>query len=78
MIEKIIKILRDNVEELADEVIGPSTPLVEGGYIDSFDIINLISALERDFDVSISLKSLDLSDFEMPESIVSFIARIGV
>lgn len=73
MVERVIRILRSSIDDLAEEEIVATTPLIEGGYIDSFDIINLISLLERDFDLTISLKGLDLSDFETPEKIASFI-----
>ena len=75
MIEEVINVLRANVDELADEHLCSTTPLVEGGYIDSFDIISLISALEQVFAVTISLESLNLGDFETPEKIARFVER---
>ncbi len=77
MTSHVIQVLRDNIDELEDIELAPDTPLIEGGYIDSFDIINLISVLEREFSVDIPLEGLVLDDFETPERIDTLLEGIG-
>jgi len=77
MTTQIIALLNEHVEELKDEPLEPDTPLIEGGYIDSFDIIDLISALEQAFDIDIPLAGLELADFETPARIAAFVSDVA-
>lgn len=77
MTPRVIQVLQDNIDELENVQLAPDTPLIEGGYIDSFDIINLISVLEREFSVDIPLEGLELDDFETPERIGGLLDSIG-
>lgn len=76
MVEQIIQSLYDNIEELEGEVIEADTKLIVGGYINSFDIINLLGALEREFDIDIPLDNLNLDDFATPRSISAFMSKL--
>lgn len=64
MKEKIKEILRENIDELAEMEISDDLELITGGYIDSFDIINLISDFEEAFDLSIPLDNLEVAQFD--------------
>ena len=64
MKEKIKEILKENIEELADVEISDDLELITGGYIDSFDIINLISDFEEAFDIVIPLDNLEVAQFD--------------
>lgn len=73
MKDAIIKILKENVDDLADVDINSSTKLIDGGYVDSFDIINLLSVLEKKFDVSIPIDDLKLESFNSVDFICGLI-----
>ena len=64
--EKVIGILKDNIEELEGINVQKDTALITSGYVDSFDIINVISVLEEAFGI------------KLVESTTAFGTRIGV
>ena len=49
--------------------------LITGGYIDSFDIIGLISEFEDAFDISIPLEDLEVGQFDTVNSIENVIRK---
>lgn len=73
--EKVIGILKDNIEELEGINVQKDTALITSGYVDSFDIINVISILEEAFGINISLDDVDLEQFNTVESICSLIEK---
>lgn len=73
--EKVMGILKDNIEELEGINIQNDTELITSGYVDSFDIINVISVLEETFGINISLDDVDLEQFNTVESICSLIEK---
>ena len=73
--EKVIGILKDNIEELEGINVQKDTALITSGYVDSFDIINVISVLEEAFGINISLDDVDLEQFNTVESICSLIEK---
>ena len=74
--EKVIGILKDNIEELEGINVQKDTALITSGYVDSFDIINVISVLEEAFGINISLDDVDLEQFNTVESICSLIEKV--
>ena len=56
MKDKIIKIVKENVFELLDKDIDKDTKLISTGYLESFDVINLIGLFD--------LEKIELSSFE--------------
>lgn len=76
MKEKIKQILSENVDELSNGTIDDNLQLIAGGYIDSFDIINLISEFEDIFDVAIPIDEIDLSQFDTVNSIEELIVNL--
>ncbi|HAG12857.1 MAG TPA: acyl carrier protein [Ruminococcus sp.] len=73
MKEKVIEILKNNIEELEGVEINGSTQLITSGYIDSFDIINVISLLEQEFNTSIDLEDIELEQFDTVDSICAIL-----
>ena len=73
-LEEVIELLQDVEEDVDYETC---TTLVDDRVLDSFDIINLISVLEREFSVDIPLEGLVLDDFETPERIDTLLEGIG-
>lgn len=75
MKDKIKTILKENIDELEGIEITNDLELITGGYIDSFDIINIITALEEEFDICISLDDLDIMQFDTVDSIEQLITE---
>lgn len=63
MEDRIIELLKSNVDELEDVDINKDTSLISSGFIESFDIINMITVFEEEFGVEISLNGLELENF---------------
>lgn len=76
MKEKILKIVKENVFELLDKDIQTDTPLISTGVLESFDVINLITLFEKEFDIEIKLEEIELASFNtinaMEELICSY------
>lgn len=64
MRNKILQILKENVFELLNKDIDENTKLISTGYIESFDVINLITLFEKEFNIDIKLEEIELSSFE--------------
>ncbi len=64
MKDRIIKVLRANVAELEDVEITDDMKLITGGFMDSFDIIGLISEFEEEFNISIPLDDVEVEQFD--------------
>lgn len=61
---KILQILKENVFELLNKDIDENTKLISTGYLESFDVINLITLFEKEFNIDIKLEEIELSSFE--------------
>lgn len=70
---KIIELLKENVEELEGVEITDDLQLISGGFMDSFDIVNLIEVFEQSFGVDIDLQNIELEQFDNILSICSMI-----
>ncbi|MCR4654117.1 MAG: acyl carrier protein [Eubacterium sp.] len=77
MEEKIIGLLKTISEDLEDVVITPETELISGGFIESFDIIGLISELENTFHIDISFDDIELEQFNTVASIAEVVSQFG-
>ena len=75
MKDKIREILLANIDELDGVDITDDLELITGGYIDSFDIIGLISEFEDAFDISIPLEDLEVEQFDTVNSIENVIRK---
>lgn len=75
MKDRIREILLANIDELDGVDITDDLELITGGYIDSFDIIGLISEFEDAFDISIPLEDLEVGQFDTVNSIENVIRK---
>ena len=76
MNEKIKEILRSYVDELEGIELTDDLELISGGFIDSFDVVNLISEFESAFDVTVPLDSLAIERFETVADIAQVIKEL--
>lgn len=72
--EKVIEIMKEvkpakDLSELSD--------IVEGGYIDSFELMTLITALSNEFDIDIEVDDIVPENFNSIDGIVSMVERKG-
>ena len=57
------------------EVPGPDVDLFEEGVLDSLSFVALLSALEREFGLSVPMAALDLEHFASLDAIARFVGR---
>jgi acyl carrier protein len=74
--QSVADVLKDNVESLALLDLTPTTYLISSGYVDSFEIVDCIFALEKAFDITIPFDDLELEDFDTVQSVASIVTRI--
>ncbi|MCR5324434.1 MAG: acyl carrier protein [Lachnospiraceae bacterium] len=73
MLERIIEIL----EEIKSDVdFTMEDQLVDGGILDSFDIVALVSELKGEFDVEIGIEDLTPENFNSAETICNLVERL--
>lgn len=73
MEEKIIAIFK----EVNEEIMSYSGPnMVEDGFVDSFELIELISRLEDTFDIEIDAADITEENFGNKERIIAFIKEL--
>jgi D-alanine--poly(phosphoribitol) ligase subunit 2 len=61
------------LETLNLKVPSPETDLIDGGLLDSLALVELLFALEREFDVTIALEELDIDSFRTVNRISEFV-----
>ena len=52
------------------------TNLIDGGYLDSFDILQLISALDDEYDISIPASEIIPKNFNSAEALYEMVQRL--
>lgn len=52
------------------------TNIVEGGYLDSFEIMNLIMALSETFGIDIDFEEITAENFNSIEAMVAMVERL--
>jgi D-alanine--poly(phosphoribitol) ligase subunit 2 len=73
MKEKILEIvgqIRPDVDFAAEKA------LIDGGILDSFDIVSIISDLNDEFDISIRITELKPENFNSIDAIVALVERL--
>jgi acyl carrier protein len=65
------------VDALNIQVPSEDTDLIEGGYIDSLALVELLFAIEREFSVTVPLDELDIDNFRNVRRISELVAANG-
>ena len=73
MNDSITQQLIEIINELKPGLEIPQNQLVEAGYIDSFDIIVLVDAIEEKFGISLPGSSITPENFNSVSSLISLI-----
>jgi methoxymalonate biosynthesis acyl carrier protein len=68
------RVKRIFVDALNIQVPSEDTDLIEGGYIDSLALVELLFAIEREFAVSVPLDELDIDNFRNVHRISELVA----
>jgi methoxymalonate biosynthesis acyl carrier protein len=68
------RVQRIFVDALNIQVPSEDTDLIEGGYIDSLALVELLFAIEREFAVSVPLDELDIDNFRNVRRISELVA----
>jgi methoxymalonate biosynthesis acyl carrier protein len=68
------RVKRIFVDALNIQVPSEDTDLIEGGYIDSLALVELLFAIEREFAVSVPLDELDIDNFRNVRRISELVA----
>lgn len=69
-----MEVLKAENEELVEDL---NKDLLESGILDSFDIVNLVVALEEALGVSIDVEMVSPENFQTAESIIRMIEGIA-
>lgn len=72
--ERVLRILGD-VTDRREVLDHPNLPLFETGALDSLGTVNLILALDEEFDLTISPADLDREEWASPGRIVADVLR---
>ena len=73
MRETIISLL----EDIKDDIdFNTTTDLIDGGYLSSLDIIQLIGALNDEFDISIPATEIVPTNFNSADAMAAMVARL--
>ncbi|ACD51248.1 acyl carrier protein [Clostridium botulinum] len=71
--EKLISLL----EDIRDDVdFKECTTLIEDGILDSFDIIQIVNAIDEEFDVEIPATEIIPENFNSADSLLKMIRRL--
>ena len=73
----IDRVQRLFVEALNVQVPSTDTDLIDGGLLDSLALVELLFAMEREFNVTIPLEVLDIDRFRTVNSIADFVEQSG-
>lgn len=70
---RVMELIRANIDGAEALEIKEDTMLITGGYIDSFDIVSLISVFESEFGITLPFDDLELENFDTVSSIADVI-----
>lgn len=71
--EKLLELLKSIRPDIAFE---NETSLIDDGYLDSFDVVSIISAIDDEFGVQIRINELDPENFNSMDAIWSLIMKL--
>jgi len=76
-----LKMRKKLLEVLADAKPGfefeGKTDLVDGGYLDSFDIITLVSELNDKFDIDIPVEEIITENFNSVDAVLALVGKLA-
>ena len=71
--DELIKIL----EDVRDDIdFNGTTDLIDGGILTSFDIIQIISALDDEYDISIPASEIVPANFNSAEALYALVKKL--
>ena len=73
--DAIINWIKENCGPNVTDGLTPNTNLLEGGILDSLQIVNLISFLEEEFSVAIDMEEVVPENFESIQHIIELVDR---
>lgn len=73
MREKILEVLKAENEEIVEDL---DRDLLTSGILDSFDIVNLVVALEEALSISIDVEMVTPENFQTARSIIKMLEDI--
>lgn len=71
--EKVLEILHE-IKPTKD--LSRCTDIIEGGYIDSFELMNLITMISEKFQVEVGIEEIMPENFNSADSIAAMIGRL--
>lgn len=71
--EKLLKILKDVRPDVDFE---HEDNLIEDGFLESFDIVAIVTQISEEFDVEIDMTEIDPDDFRSADAIWSLIKKL--
>lgn len=74
MREKLLEVLADAKPGFEFE---GTTGLIDEGYLDSFDIITLVTELNEKFDIDIPVEDIVAENFDSVDTILALIGRLN-
>ena len=74
MREKLLEVLVDTKPGFEFE---GKTGLVDGGYLDSFDIITIVTELNDKFDIDIPVEEIITENFDSVDAILALVKRLS-
>lgn len=73
MKETLVAILKELRPDVAFET---ETALIDGGILDSFDIVSLVGELNEEFDIEIGVEELTPENFNSVDNILTLIKQL--
>jgi D-alanine--poly(phosphoribitol) ligase subunit 2 len=73
--------MKDKILEIVGQIrpdvdFGIEQSLIDGGILDSFDIVSIISDLNDEFDISIRITELKPENFNSVDAILALVERL--
>jgi len=68
-------ITKEIMHELDSSKLADDAPLIEGGIIDSMNLIALVAYIKESFGVEIGENDLDIENFQSVNALAAFIAK---
>lgn len=74
MINDLVEMI--DLFKLTDAPISADTPILDEGVIDSLGVVQIASALEKEYSISLGPMDFSMSDFNTPETLKALVERL--